>query len=135
MNNIISDKETEFHNYDQLLLDINFKLKQKEEENEGLRTEIAEYQAIVNGIKTDFEANNDLNQKKVASLKQTASELHERIQYLTLNVACLEDKNHELEAKTIEQESEIISCKEMLIKGEKALQDVTESEGKLIVSQ
>ena len=43
----------------------------------------------MNGLKTDFEANNDLNDKKVASLKQTSSELQERIEYLNLNVACL----------------------------------------------
>lgn len=135
MNNLMNDKETQCQNYDQLLLDLNFRLKEKETEAEDLKAEIAEYQAIVNGLKTDFEANNDLNEKKVASLKQASSELHQRIEYLNLNVACLEDKNHELEEKTIEQESEIVACKEMLIKGEKALLDLRENEGKLILSQ
>jgi chromosome segregation ATPase len=134
MNNLMSDKETECQNYDQLLLDLNFRLKEKETENEDLRSEIAEYEAIVNGLKTDFEANNDLNDKKVGSLKQASSELQERIEYLNLNVACLEDKNHELEEKTIEQEAEIIASREMLIKNERALLDLKESEGKLAVS-
>lgn len=135
MGNLLSDKEAECQNYDQLLLDLNFRLKQKETENEDLRSEIAQYEAIVNGLKTDFETNNDLNDKKVASLKQTLSELQERIEYLNLNVACLEDKNHELEEKTIEQENEIIACKEMLLKSEKAALDLRESESRLLTSE
>lgn len=73
MNNIMNDKEIECQNYDQLVLDLNFRLKEKEAEGEDLRSEIAEYEAIVNGLKTDFEANNDLNDKKVAALKQSIS--------------------------------------------------------------
>jgi predicted nucleic acid-binding Zn-ribbon protein len=76
------------------VVELNFRLKDKEAEVEDLREEIAEYEATVNGLKTDFEANNQLNDKKVASLKQASSELNERIEYLNLNVACLEDKNH-----------------------------------------
>lgn len=41
MGNLLSDKEVESQNYDQLLLDLNFRLKQKETENEDLRSEIA----------------------------------------------------------------------------------------------
>jgi hypothetical protein len=41
MGNLLSDKEAECQNYDQLLLDLNFRLKQKETENEDLRSEIA----------------------------------------------------------------------------------------------
>lgn len=62
-------------------------------------------------MKNDFQTNNDLNDKKVSTLKISISELNERIQYLNLNVACLEDKNHELQEKTIEQQNEIISHK------------------------
>jgi hypothetical protein len=73
MNNIMSDKEMECQNYDQLVLDLNFRLKEKEAEAEDLRSEIAEYEAIVNGLKTDFEVNNDLNEKKVAAMKQSTN--------------------------------------------------------------
>lgn len=43
MNNIMNDKEIECQNYDQLVLDLNFRLKEKEAEAEDLRSEIAEY--------------------------------------------------------------------------------------------
>ena len=36
------------------MLDLNFRLKEKEVEAEDLKSEIAEYEAIVNGLKTDF---------------------------------------------------------------------------------
>ena len=72
-------------------------MKEKEGELEEARAEIEEYQAIVGGIRHDFEANNELNEKKVGSLKASVGELSERVEYLNLNVACLEDKNHELE--------------------------------------
>ena len=99
----MNDKEIQCQNYDQLVLDLNFRLKEKEVEAEDLKSEIAEYEAIVNGLKTDFQVNNELNDKKVAALKQSISELNERIEYLNLNVACIEDKSHQLEEKTIEQ--------------------------------
>lgn len=135
MNTLVADKEAECHNYDQLLLDLNTRLKERDATIEDLRAEVAEYEAIVNGLKTDFEANNDLNDKKVGALRQSAADLQERIEYLTLNVACLEDKNHELEEKVIEQEGEIVACKEMLVRGERALLDAREAEGKLAASE
>ena len=61
-----------------------------------------EYNSVVEGYQIDFKTNNDLNEKKVNTLRSNISELNERIEYLNLNIACLEDKNHELERKTAE---------------------------------
>lgn len=105
------------------MVDLNTKMQEKEYVIEEYKAEIEQYNVIISGIKTDFETNNDLNEKKVNTLRSTISELNQRIQYLNLNVACLEDTNHELEEKTLEMENEIISHKELLIKNEKILLD------------
>lgn len=44
-----------------------------------MKTEIDEYNAMITGLRTDFETNNDLNEKKVTTLKSNISELNERI--------------------------------------------------------
>lgn len=41
-----------------------------------MRTEIDECNAIITGLRTDFDTNNDLNDKKVISLKATITEMN-----------------------------------------------------------
>lgn len=54
MNIIIDDKESEAQSYDNIMLQLNNKLKDKENTIKEMSIEIDQYNAIITGLRTDF---------------------------------------------------------------------------------
>ena len=59
-----------------MLFKLNKQIKQKDDLIMQMKFENEELNAINTGLKTDFQTNNDLNDKKVNNLKMTINELN-----------------------------------------------------------